>query len=90
MGLIVAVITTVGGGVFGMITAFISADDSGNQPPPAITTSPAPAGAAWHFYKSYWTKPECDAAGRHDGQKYKCTYGMGTDGRYKYSLYVRY
>ncbi|MFF2963297.1 hypothetical protein ACFVT1_31260 [Streptomyces sp. NPDC057963] len=49
-----------------------------------------PMAASWHFYASYWTKPECDAAGRTYGQTYKCTYGKGTDGRYKYSLYLWY
>lgn len=59
-------------------------------PAVAATARPAAAAASWHFYASYWTKPECDAAGRTYGQTYKCTYGKGTDGRYKYHLYLWY
>ncbi|CAL9366593.1 hypothetical protein [Streptomyces sp. Tu 3180] len=48
--------------------------------------------ASWRFWRSYWTEGECDRgalavlAQGYDAAY--CEYGKGTDGRWKWHLYV--
>ncbi|MGH4036070.1 hypothetical protein ACQB60_45060 [Actinomycetota bacterium Odt1-20B] len=46
--------------------------------------------ATWHFYKAYWTRNQCENAGRASGRGYKCPSGIGADGEFKYFLYLWY
>ncbi|MFC5186859.1 hypothetical protein [Actinomadura harenae] len=50
----------------------------------------------WHFWKSYWTKGECKAAGKkvlNSSSRYRgylCGYATGTDHKWKWHLYIYY
>ncbi|MFF3752419.1 hypothetical protein ACFYYH_18480 [Streptomyces sp. NPDC002018] len=50
---------------------------------------------AKHFYSSHWTRAECQAEGsywlsQHPTWTATCEPGLGTDGRFKYHLYMWY
>lgn len=45
--------------------------------------------ASWHFWASYWTFGDCVDAAPYD-LPFQCRHGLGTDGRWKYHLYVWY
>ncbi|ALO98631.1 hypothetical protein SHL15_7629 [Streptomyces hygroscopicus subsp. limoneus] len=46
--------------------------------------------ASYHFYRAYWTLSACNAEGNALGYDYACVYGQGSDGNYKYFLYLWY
>ncbi|QEV18817.1 hypothetical protein [Streptomyces alboniger] len=53
------------------------------------------AQATRHFYSSHWTLRECQARGnywmsRNPSWGAECDPGLGTDGRFKYHLYMWY
>ncbi|MGW1105773.1 hypothetical protein [Streptomyces sp. NPDC002540] len=46
--------------------------------------------SSWHFYRAYWTLDACAAEGNALGGTFKCSYGIGNDGKYKWFLYRWY
>ncbi|MCR3738378.1 hypothetical protein BS35_000917 [Actinomadura glauciflava] len=63
----------------------------------SLSSSTAQTKASWHFWKSYWTWPECVAVGQRvlDSnparyRDYWCHQGTGTDKQLKWHLYIRY
>jgi hypothetical protein len=53
------------------------------------------AQATKHFYSSHWTRAECQNRGwywvsLHPTWTWECDPGLGTDGRFKYHLYLWY
>ncbi|MFD8395936.1 hypothetical protein ACFV2N_43790 [Streptomyces sp. NPDC059680] len=64
---------------------------------PALSSKPAASAmgevhpmAGWHFYRAYWTKAACVSEGESLPYDYYCTGGYGSDGNWKYFLYVWY
>ncbi|GGY20221.1 hypothetical protein GCM10010358_83250 [Streptomyces minutiscleroticus] len=53
------------------------------------------AQATKHFYSSHWTRGECEDRGwywlgQHPSWEWTCEPGLGTDGKFKYHLYLWY